>query len=116
MLVGCDIYKPAAIDQLETLAQGRVPVYGDQTPKMFPLSARQVSVKLRRCQPVVFDTAGRLQIDTDLVEEIKRLRAEVNPDEVFLVADSALGQEAVNVAKTYEAVDLQWDHSNQARQ
>ncbi|MFM7751241.1 MAG: signal recognition particle protein, partial [Opitutaceae bacterium] len=50
---------------------------------------------------ILFDTAGRLQIDTDLIEEVKKLRARVQPDEVLLVADGALGQEAVNVAKAF---------------
>jgi signal recognition particle subunit SRP54 len=53
------------------------------------------------CDCILFDTAGRLQIDTDLIEEVKQLRARVQPDEVLLVADGALGQEAVNVAKAF---------------
>jgi signal recognition particle subunit SRP54 len=56
---------------------------------------------------IIFDTAGRLQIDLELIEEVKRLRARVQPDEVLLVADGALGQEAINVAKTFhEALQL----------
>ena len=110
MLVGCDIYRPAAIDQLETLARNEEFLfYGDRNSKDVP-SIGKAGLREgldRGASLIVFDTAGRLQIDTDLVEEVKRLRAEVNPDEVFLVADSALGQEAVNVAKTFhEAVDL----------
>ena len=110
MLVGCDIYRPAAIDQLETLARNEdFLFYGDRNSKDVP-SIGKAGLREgldRGASLIVFDTAGRLQIDTDLVEEVKRLRAEVNPDEVFLVADSALGQEAVNVAKTFhEAVDL----------
>ncbi len=112
MLVGCDIYRPAAIDQLETLARNEEFLfYGDRNSKDVP-SIGKAGLREgldRGASLIIFDTAGRLQIDTDLVEEIKRLRAEVNPDEVFLVADSALGQEAVNVAKTFhEAVDLSW--------
>lgn len=110
MLVGCDIYRPAAIDQLETLARNEEFLfYGDRNSKDVP-SIGKAGLREgldRGASLIVFDTAGRLQIDTDLVEEVKRLRDEVNPDEVFLVADSALGQEAVNVAKTFhEAVDL----------
>lgn len=110
MLVGCDIYRPAAIDQLETLARNEEFLfYGDRNSKDVP-SIGKAGLREgldRGASLIIFDTAGRLQIDTDLVEEVKRLRAEVNPDEVFLVADSALGQEAVNVAKTFhEAVDL----------
>ena len=56
---------------------------------------------------VIFDTAGRLQIDENLIKEVRKLREEVQPDEVLLVADGALGQEAVNVAKTFnEALQL----------
>ena len=110
MLVGCDIYRPAAIDQLETLARNEEFLfYGDRNSKDVPsIGKAGLREGLEKgASLIVFDTAGRLQIDTDLVEEVKRLRAEVNPDEVFLVADSALGQEAVNVAKTFhEAVDL----------
>ncbi len=56
---------------------------------------------------IIFDTAGRLQIDEPLIEEIKELKARIEPDEVILVADGAIGQEAVNVAKAFhEAVEL----------
>lgn len=110
MLVACDIYRPAAIDQLETLArQEDFLFHGDRQSRDVPAIAR---AGLRKglddaASLVVFDTAGRLQIDTELIDEIKQLRAQVSPDEVFLVADSALGQEAVNVAKTFhEAVEL----------
>ncbi len=110
MLVGCDVYRPAAIDQLETLARSEdFLFYGDRQSQDVPAIAR---AGLRKgldngASLIIFDTAGRLQIDTDLIDEIKRLREKVNPDEVFLVADSALGQEAVNVAEAFhEAVDL----------
>jgi signal recognition particle subunit SRP54 len=108
--VGCDIYRPAAIDQLEILAGNEdFLFYGDRESKDVPAIGK---AGLRKgleegADLIIFDTAGRLQIDTNLVEEIKKLRSIVNPDEVYLVADSALGQEAVNVAKTFhEAVDL----------
>ena len=110
ILVGCDIYRPAAIDQLEILAGNEnFLFYGDRESKDVPAIGK---AGLRKgleegADLIIFDTAGRLQIDTNLVEEIKKLRSIVNPDEVYLVADSALGQEAVNVAKTFhEAVDL----------
>ena len=110
ILVGCDIYRPAAIDQLEILAGNEdFLFYGDRESKDVPSIGK---AGLRKgleegADLIIFDTAGRLQIDTNLVEEIKKLRSIVNPDEVYLVADSALGQEAVNVAKTFhEAVDL----------
>lgn len=110
MLVGCDVYRPAAIDQLETLAHSEdFLFYGDRQSQNVPAIA---GAGLRKglddgASLIIFDTAGRLQIDTNLIDEIKRLSENVNPDEVFLVADSALGQEAVNVAKAFhEAVEL----------
>lgn len=109
-LIAADVYRPAAIDQLETLAkQLDVPVYADRTTKDVPaLVARGVqAAELAGATAILVDTAGRLQIDEPLIEEIRQVRAGLNPDEVLLVADAALGQEAVNVARTFnEAVGL----------
>ncbi len=109
-VVGCDVYRPAAIDQLEILAKQEEPgSYSDRIPKDVPAigSAGPAAAKEQNADCIIFDTAGRLQIDQDLIEEVKRLRAAIQPDEVFLVADGALGQEAVNVAKTFhEALQL----------
>jgi signal recognition particle subunit SRP54 len=103
-VAACDIYRPAAIDQLEILAkQEELGFYADRNSRDVPaigvaaLSASQAA----GADCVIFDTAGRLQIDEDLIEEVKKLKARVQPDEVFLVADGALGQEAVNVAKAF---------------
>ena len=104
MLVACDVYRPAAIDQLETLAkQENFPCYADRSSKDVPRIARDgwEQSKKTGADVVIFDTAGRLQIDDDLVGELERLKAEVEPHEILLVADAALGQEAVNVAKTF---------------
>jgi signal recognition particle subunit SRP54 len=104
LVVGCDIYRPAAIDQLEILArQEELGFYADRVSKDVPAigAAALDAARAATADAIIFDTAGRLQIDTDLIEEVKKLRARVNPDEVFLVADGALGQEAVNVAKTF---------------
>ncbi|TVR49090.1 MAG: signal recognition particle protein [Puniceicoccaceae bacterium] len=110
LLVACDIYRPAAIDQLEFLGrQENLPVHADRSSRDVPAIGRAgiAAAKEAGCDAILFDTAGRLQIDTDLIEEVKRLRREVQPDEVLLVADGALGQEAVNVAKAFnEAVQL----------
>jgi signal recognition particle subunit SRP54 len=109
-VVGADVYRPAAIDQLEILArQEDLGFYADRTSKDVPAigatALEAASGATADC--IIFDTAGRLQIDADLIEEVKRLRARVQPDEVLLVADGALGQEAVNVAKTFhEALQL----------
>ena len=109
-LVACDIYRPAAIDQLETLGkEANVKVYSDRSEKNVPRLAKKFEQQAIAdgANAIIFDTAGRLQIDEALIDEIKLLRAEVSPNEVLLIADSALGQEAVNVAKTFnEAVNL----------
>lgn len=109
-VVGVDVYRPAAIDQLEILAkQEELGFYADRVSKDVPaIGATALSAGLAASADcIIFDTAGRLQIDADLIEEVKRLRARIQPDEVLLVADGALGQEAVNVAKTFhEALQL----------
>jgi len=109
-LVACDVYRPAAIDQLETLGrEGDFPVYSERDQKKVLKIAREGEKKLlaEGCDAILFDTAGRLQIDDDLVREVSELKDRIAPEEVFLVADSALGQEAVNVSKTFhEATSL----------
>ncbi|AWI10372.1 signal recognition particle protein [Ereboglobus luteus] len=104
MVVACDIYRPAAIDQLEILAKAEeVAFYADRNSKDVPAigAAALEAAREATCDAIIFDTAGRLQIDETLIDEVKKLRARVQPDEVFLVADGALGQEAVNVAKAF---------------
>lgn len=107
-LVACDVYRPAAIDQLETLARNEgCTFYGDREEKnVVKIGQRGLeAAKAADANLIIFDTAGRLQIDGDLIEEIKQLKKAVQPDEILLVADAALGQEAVNVAKHFhEAV------------
>ena len=110
MVVACDVYRPAAIDQLETLAgQNNLSFFGDRNSKdVSDIAKRAIGETEKNLNDaIIFDTAGRLQIDTDLIEEVKKLRAKVAPDEVLLVADGALGQEAINVAKAFhEALTL----------
>jgi len=104
IVAACDIYRPAAIDQLEILArQEELNFYADRVSRDVPAiaAAALAAAKDAGCDAILFDTAGRLQIDADLIEEVKKLHARVQPDEVFLVADGALGQEAVNVAKAF---------------
>ena len=109
-LVACDVYRPAAIDQLETLAAATgTPFYCDRDSKDVPAIGEKFLREALNASAdlVIFDTAGRLQIDETLIEEIKELRERVRPDEVLLVADAALGQEAVSVAKHFnDAVNL----------
>ena len=107
-LVACDVYRPAAIDQLETLAKNEGCLfYGERETKDVVKIAQHglQAAKSDDANLIIFDTAGRLQIDKDLIEEIKVLKNAVQPHEVLLVADAALGQEAVNVASHFhEAV------------
>ncbi|QYM80791.1 signal recognition particle protein [Horticoccus luteus] len=104
LVAACDVYRPAAIDQLEILArQEELGFYADRNSKDVPAIgvAALTAAQTATADCIIFDTAGRLQIDADLIEEVKKLRARVQPDEVLLVVDGALGQEAVNVAKTF---------------
>ena len=109
-LIACDVYRPAAIDQLEQLAgQENLLFYGERDQKDVVSIARKGLSWSQQAgaDAVIFDTAGRLQIDETLIAELKQLQAKVNPHEVLLVADSALGREAVDVAQRFhEAVSL----------
>jgi len=110
LLVACDLYRPAAIEQLETLA-GKEDFHFFSEPSSKDVSKVAANgltyAKKNKTDAIIFDTAGRLQIDDELVDEIKLLKTRIVPDEVLLVADSALGQEAVNISKTFhEALSL----------
>ena len=109
-LVACDVYRPAAIDQLELLGKDLgVTVYSDRNAKnAVDLASRfEKQAIADGHNAIIFDTAGRLQIDEELIREIIKIRENTKPAEVFLVADAALGQEAVNVAKHFnEAVSI----------
>ncbi|MCG3149580.1 MAG: Signal recognition particle protein [Verrucomicrobiae bacterium] len=105
LLVACDVYRPAAIDQIETLGkQIQVPVFALRDEKDVTKIGRQALAfaQAQGRDTVVFDTAGRLHIDEDLVQELVRLRDLVKPQEILLVADSATGQEAVNIAEHFD--------------
>lgn len=104
IMAACDIYRPAAVKQLEVLGkQIDIPVYSEE-PGSKPLQIAQNAVKkaVRGLNDtVIVDTAGRLQIDEDMMEELKELKRELNPSEILLVVDSMTGQEAANVAKAF---------------
>lgn len=109
MLVACDIYRPAAIEQLKVVgAQAGVPVFEMGTEK--PVKIAKEAIKHARDygnDVVILDTAGRLHIDEQLMQELKDIKAQVSPDEILLTIDSMTGQDAVNVAKTFnEALDI----------
>jgi signal recognition particle subunit SRP54 len=102
--VACDVYRPAAIDQLEILSkQEEIGFFADRDSKDVPAiaAAGLAAAAAAGADAILFDTAGRLQIDEGLIDEVKRLNGAVRPDEVLLVVDGALGQEAVNVAKVF---------------
>jgi signal recognition particle subunit SRP54 len=104
LVAACDIYRPAAIDQLEILArQEELAFFADRASRDVPAigAAALAAATAATADCIIFDTAGRLQIDADLIAEVKQLHARVQPDEVLLVVDGALGQEAVNVAKAF---------------
>lgn len=105
LLVAADVYRPAAMDQLETLGkQVDVPVFIQRGEKDVVKIARDALAfaNLNGRNVVIFDTAGRLQIDEPLVQELVRLRDLVQPQEILLVLDAATGQEAVNVATHFD--------------
>jgi len=104
MLVAGDVYRPAAIDQLAMLGeQINVPVHVERTSVNVAAIACDAVTAARRenFDCVIIDTAGRLQIDENMVQELIRIRQSVDPDEILLVADAALGQEAVSVAEHF---------------
>ena len=104
LLVACDVYRPAAIKQLQVVgAQLNIPVFANENSKDVVHIARQaMSVAMSKLNDVVIlDTAGRLHIDEELMEELKNLKANVKPHEILLVVDSMTGQDAVNVAQKF---------------
>src|SRR5829696_6505348 len=109
-LIAADVYRPAAIDQLETLGQAlEVPVYADRTTTDVVKIVRDGIEQAKRARDriVIVDTAGRLQIDEQMMSELKRLKAAVHPDEILLVADGMTGQEAVRIAQGFnDALDV----------
>ena len=104
LLVACDIYRPAAIKQLQVVgAQLNIPVFSNEQSKDIVHIAKQaMSVAMSKLNDVIIlDTAGRLQIDQELMQELKNVKQSVKPHEILLVVDSMTGQDAVNVAKTF---------------
>lgn len=104
LLVACDVYRPAAIEQLKVLgAQIEVPVYSDETTKD-PVKIAQDAIKEAKSKGndiVIIDTAGRLAVDEEMMREITAIKAAVNPTEILFVVDAMTGQDAVNTAKEF---------------
>ena len=105
LLVACDVYRPAAIKQLEVLGeQTDVPVYR-MPPNVDPVHIARYAVDTAKSYNrdiVILDTAGRLTIDEKLMAELRNIKAEVHPQEILLVLDSMTGQDAVNTAKAFD--------------
>ena len=104
LLVACDVYRPAAIKQLQVVGkQLDIPVYVNENTKDVVLIAKQaMSIAISKLNDVIIiDTAGRLQIDEELMQELKNLKSGVKPHEILLVVDSMTGQDAVNIADTF---------------
>ncbi len=109
LLAAADIYRPAAVKQLEVLgAQIQTPVFSMEDTDPVEIARQAVEhAKKHGNDPVIIDTAGRLQIDEQLMEELENIKQAVEPDEILLVVDAMIGQEAVNVAKTFhERLDV----------
>ncbi|HCX73375.1 MAG TPA: signal recognition particle protein [Candidatus Cloacimonas sp.] len=110
-LVACDVYRPAAIHQLQVLGkQLDIPVFADEKSKNVVKIAKKAVKEAEKSESnlLIFDTAGRLHIDTKLMKELSDLKKNVNPDYIFFVADAMTGQDAVNVAKQFNA-QLEFD-------
>ena len=109
-LVAADVYRPAAAEQLEQLGQQvGVPVFGTRDPGPGPRDVVELvqqamrDAEQARCRTVIVDTAGRLQIDAVMMDELRALRGAVDPREVLLVADGMSGQDAVRIAQGFHA-------------
>lgn len=109
LLVACDIYRPAAIDQLKVVGE-KAGVKVFEMGQENPVKIARESIKFAKDNGhdvVILDTAGRLHIDEELMDELKNIKSEVQPNEILLVVDSMTGQDAVNVAKSFnELLDI----------
>ena len=110
LLVACDIYRPAAIKQLQIVGEKLdIPVFtmGDKVSPVTIAKEGVAYAKQKGYDMVFIDTAGRLHIDEDLMNELKSIKSEVNPTEILLTVDAMIGQDAVNVAETFnELLDI----------
>ena len=103
MFIACDIYRPAAIDQLKQLGkQLNIPVYSEESKDAVKIAENGIKYAKDNGYDYVFiDTAGRLHIDEALMDELKNINNTVNPDEILLVLDSMIGQDAINVIEGF---------------
>jgi signal recognition particle subunit SRP54 len=103
MMVACDVYRPAAVDQLKILGkQIGIPVVAEDTKDVIQIADSALRLASKELTNLlIFDTAGRLHIDEVMMDEVVRLKASIKPDYIFFVADAMTGQEAVNVAREF---------------
>ncbi len=110
LMVACDVYRPAAVKQLQVVgSQLNIPVYSEENSKdVVGIAKRAMNTAISKLNDVVIlDTAGRLQIDETLMQELQNVKKQVRPHEILLVVDAMTGQEAVNVAQTFnEKVEI----------
>ena len=109
LLAACDIYRPAAIQQLEVVGQQLdIPVFQMGQTNPVEIAKAAVAHAVKHGNDIVFlDTAGRLHVDEELMEELRRIKAAVDPTEILLVVDAMIGQDAVNAAKAFDdALDI----------
>ena len=104
LLAACDVYRPAAIDQLDTLAKSVGVDIVNMGTKVSPVEISKVAKQKaldEKYDVLIIDTAGRLQIDEQLMQELNDIKAEIQPDEILLLVDAMAGQDAVNVAQSF---------------
>ena len=105
MLAACDVYRPAAIEQLQVVGKAvNTPVFtieGSKDPEKIAQEAIK-DANRKGCNVLIVDTAGRLQIDEQLMDELKRLKSSIKPHEILLVVDALTGQDAVNIASGFD--------------
>src|SRR5690606_33114436 len=110
LLIACDVYRPAAIIQLKTIGSKLNMLLYTMGTEANPVDIAKnaiVKAKEEHYDYVLIDTAGRLHVDTDLMDELAQIKSTVNPDEIFLVVDAMTGQDAVNVAESFnEQLDI----------
>lgn len=109
LLVACDVYRPAAIDQLKTIGKElNIEIYSEGKGNPVEISKNAINyAKENKFDYVLIDTAGRLHIDTELMDELKSINENIHPDEILLVVDSMTGQDAINVIEGFnEALPL----------
>ena len=106
LLVACDVYRPAAIKQLQVVGgQLNIPVYAEENNKnVLEIAKRAVETAISKLNDIVIlDTAGRLHIDSELMQELQNVKNTIKPHEILLVVDSMTGQDAINVAEQFKS-------------